>query len=153
MLVVDRQGMLYLDADLVRRPTPQIVSDGVDLCRRFRPDVFGVEANQFQELLGGEFAAELARQKLVGIVPWAIENRVNKQTRIRRLGPYLSNRRIKLKSGSAGARLLVEQLKEFPVADHDDGPDAAEMAIRLAAEWFDRRGRGDGLGDRLRLSV
>ena len=153
MLAVDRQGMLYVDADLVRRPTPQIVADGVDLCRRFRPDVFGIEANQFQELLGGEFAAELARQKLIGIVPWAIENRVNKQTRIRRLGPYLSNRRIKFKSGSPGTRLLVEQLKEFPLADHDDGPDAAEMAIRLAAEWFDRRGRGDGLGDRLRLSV
>jgi predicted phage terminase large subunit-like protein len=153
LLAVDRRGMLYMDADLVRRPTPQIVSDGVDLCRRFRPDVFGIEANQFQELLEGEFAAELARQKLIGIVPWAIENRVNKQTRIRRLGPYLSNRRIRFKTGSAGARLLIEQLKEFPLADHDDGPDAAEMAIRLAADWFDRRGRSDGLGDRLRLSV
>jgi predicted phage terminase large subunit-like protein len=153
LLVVDRLGMLYVDADLVRRPTPQIVADGVEICRRFRPDVFGIEANQFQELLGGEFAAELARQKLIGIVPWAIENRVNKVTRIRRLGPYLAQRRIKFKSGSPGTRLLVEQLKEFPLADHDDGPDAAEMAIRLAAEWFDRRGRGDGLGDRLRLSV
>ena len=109
--------------------------------------IFGVEANQFQELLGAEFAAELARQKLIGIVPWAIENRVNKQTRIRRLGPYLSNRRIKFKSGSPGTRLLVEQLQQFPLGDHDDGPDALEMAIRLAAEWFDRRGRGDGLGD------
>jgi predicted phage terminase large subunit-like protein len=153
MLAVDRLGVLYVDADLVRRPTPQIVSDGVDLCRRFRPEIFGIEANQFQELLGGEFAAELARQKLIGIVPWAVENRVNKETRIRRLGPYLSNRRIKFKSGSPGTRLLVEQLKEFPLADHDDGPDALEMAIRLAAEWFDRRGRGDGLGDRLPISV
>lgn len=153
MLAVDRQGMLYVDADLVRRPTPQIVADGVDLCRRFRPDVFGIEANQFQELLGGEFAVELGRQRVLGIAPWAMENRVNKQTRIRRLGPYLSNRRIRFKSGSAGARLLVEQLKEFPLADHDDGPDAVEMAIRLAAEWFDRRGRTDGLGDRLQLSV
>ncbi len=154
LLAVDRLGMLFVDADLVRRPTPQIVSDGVEICREFRPDVFGIETNQFQELLGSEFAAESGRQKLIGIVPWSIENRVNKQTRIRRLGPYLSNRRIKFKSGSAGTRLLVEQLKEFPLADHDDGPDALEMAIRLAAEWFDRRGRGgDGLGNRLPLSV
>lgn len=156
MLAVDRQGMLLVDADLVRRPTPQIVADGVEICRQFRPDVFGIESNQFQELLGSEFAVELSRQKLIGIVPWSIENRVKKQTRIRRLGPYLSNRRIKFKSGSPGTRLLVEQLKEFPLADHDDGPDALEMAIRLAAEWFDRRGHGhhgDGLGNRLPLSV
>ena len=29
MLGVDRQGMLYVEADLARRPTPQIVADGV----------------------------------------------------------------------------------------------------------------------------
>ena len=153
LLAIDRKGVLYLDAEMARRPTPQIVADGVDLCRRFRPHAFGIEVNQFQELLGGEFAAELGRQGVVGIVPWGIENRVNKQTRIRRLGPYLSQRRLKVKSGTLGGRLLVEQLKEFPVADHDDGPDAAEMAIRLAAEWLDRRGRSDGLGERMLLST
>jgi hypothetical protein len=35
------------------------------------------------------------------------------------------------------------------VGDHDDGPDAAEMAIRLAAELLSRVGVDDGLGDRL----
>ena len=52
VLGVDRQGMLYVEADLARRPTPQIVADGVEWFRRLRPDVFGVEANQFQDLLG-----------------------------------------------------------------------------------------------------
>ncbi len=153
MLAVDRRGLLYLEADLARRPTPQIVSDGVELCRRFKPDVFGIEANQFQELLAGEFAAELARQRVYNVAPWGIENRMNKQTRIRRLGPFLSCKRLKFKSHSPATRLLVEQLKEFPVADHDDGPDAAEMAIRLAAEWLEGRKPSDGLGDRFRLSV
>jgi len=32
---------------------------------------------------------------------------------------------------TAGTRLLVSQLRDFPHADHDDGPDALEMAIRL----------------------
>jgi hypothetical protein len=31
----------------------------------------------------------------------------------------------------------VEQLKDFPNADHDDGPDALEVAIRLAADMLD----------------
>ena len=66
MLGVDRQGMLYVEADLARRPTPQIVADGVELFRRFRPDVFGVEANQFQDLLADEFEAEFRRQGMLG---------------------------------------------------------------------------------------
>ncbi|HEY2149068.1 MAG TPA: hypothetical protein VGH32_14100 [Pirellulales bacterium] len=153
MLAVDRQGLLFLEADMARRPTPRIVADGVDLWRRFKPDVFGVEKNQFQELLAGEFAAEFNRQRLYGVAPWGIENLVNKQTRIRRLGPLLSRRRLRFKSHSPGTRILVEQLKEFPVADHDDGPDAAEMAIRLAGEWLDDRRPADGLGGRFNLSV
>ena len=63
MLAVDRQGRLYVEADLARRPTPQIVADGVELCRRFRPDVFGIEANQFQELLGGRIRRRIGAGK------------------------------------------------------------------------------------------
>jgi hypothetical protein len=149
MLGVDRQGIVYLEADLSRRPTPQIVADGVELCRRFRPDVFGVEANQFQDLLAGEFEGEFRRQGLLGVRPWPLENRVNKLVRIRRLGPYLSSRRLRFKSGSPGTRLLLEQMQQFPLGDHDDGPDAAEMAIRLAADLLEGRRRRDGLGQRL----
>ena len=149
MLGVDRQGVIYLEADLARRATPQIVADGVELYRRFGPDAFGVEANQFQELLGGEFEAEFRRQGMLDARPWMLDNRVNKLVRIRRLGPYLAGRRIKFKSDSPSTRLLVEQLKEFPIADHDDGPDAAEMAIRLAGELLAGVTAADGLGDRL----
>ena len=80
----------YSEADLARRPTPQIVADGVELYRNFRPDVFGVEANQFQELLAGQFEAEFRRQGVLGGRPLPLENRTNKQVRIRRLGPYLA---------------------------------------------------------------
>jgi predicted phage terminase large subunit-like protein len=149
MLGVDRQGMLYLEADLARRPTPQIVADGVELYRRFRPDAFGIEANQFQELLGGQFEAEFRRQGVLVARPLPLENRVNKLVRIRRLGPYLAGRRLRFKSDSPSTRLLVVQLKEFPAGDHDDGPDAAEMAIRLAAGLLQGRTINDGLGSRL----
>jgi hypothetical protein len=46
----------------------------------------------------------------------------------------LSQRRIRFKGDSPGARLLVEQMRDFPNGDHDDGPDALEMAVRLASE-------------------
>ncbi|HUT11866.1 MAG TPA: hypothetical protein VMY42_15300 [Thermoguttaceae bacterium] len=149
MLGVDRQGILYVEADLARRPTPQIVADGVELHRRFCPDALGIEANQFQDLLGGQFEAEFRRQGILAARPCLMDNRTNKQVRIRRLGPYLAGRRLRFKSDSPSTRLLVEQLEEFPVGDHDDGPDALEMAIRLAADLFRSATVRDGLGSRL----
>ena len=151
MLGVDRQGIVYVEADLARRPTPQIVADGVAIYRQFRPDVFGIEANQFQDLLGTEFEAEFRRQGMLGTRPWPLDNRVNKQVRIRRLGPYLAARRLRFNGGSPGTHLLVEQLEEFPVGDHDDGPDALEMALRLAADLLAGRNARDGLGARLQI--
>ncbi|MGD0899223.1 MAG: hypothetical protein ABR915_15410 [Thermoguttaceae bacterium] len=149
MLGADRQGTVYVEANLARRPTPQIVADGVELYRRFRPDVFGVEANQFQDLLAAQFETEFRNQGLLGARPWPLENRTNKQVRIRRLGPYLATHRLRFKARSPGTALLVEQLRQFPIGDHDDGPDALEMALRLAAELLAGRNARDGLGNRL----
>jgi predicted phage terminase large subunit-like protein len=149
MLGIDTMGVIYIEADLARRPTPQMVADGAAWCGRFRPLAFGVEANQYQELLAGEIAAEFARQQLAQIVPAAIHNHVNKQLRIRRLGPYLSQRRLRFLAGSASTRLLVDQLRDFPAGAHDDGPDALEMALRLAEEVWNGRHADDGLGNRL----
>jgi predicted phage terminase large subunit-like protein len=153
LLGVSAEGLLYVEADLARRPTPQIVADGVELCQRFRPDALALESNQFQELLGREFVAEFTRLGLVAIQPWSIDNRTNKLVRLRRLGPHLAQRRIRFKSQSPATRLLVEQLQQFPIADHDDGPDALEMAIRIASELLARPAFDDGLGDRLPLSL
>ncbi|MCI0492746.1 MAG: hypothetical protein L0Z07_07400 [Planctomycetes bacterium] len=148
MLGIDRLGVIYVEADLARRPTPQMVADGATLCRRFAPVAFGVEANQFQELLCGELATEFERHGL-HLVPAAIHNQVNKQVRIRRIGPYLSQRRLRFLRGSTTTRLLVDQLRDFPAGAHDDGPDALEMALRLAEDVWHGRNNDDGLGNRL----
>jgi predicted phage terminase large subunit-like protein len=149
MIGIDGEGRIHIEADMARRPTPQIVLDGAELCRRFQPAAFGVEANQFQELLAGELAAELQRQGMSHVVPCAIHNHVNKLMRIRRLGPYLSQRRLRFYARSAATRQLVDQLRDFPAGAHDDGPDALEMAVRLAEEVWQGKNVGDGLGDRL----
>ncbi len=148
MLGVAGDGTLYVEADLARRPMPNIIADGVELCRRFRPHVLGVETNQFQELLAAGFAQELKRQGLISTVPCSIENTTSKLVRIRRLGPLLAAHRLRFKADSPSTRLLVEQLKDFPLAAHDDGPDALEMALRLAEARLQPR-YDDGLGNRL----
>lgn len=140
MLGVDDSGRLYVEADLERRPTPQMVSDTVRRCREFRPDAFGVEVNQWQQLLAAEFVAEFHRQGLLGVSPSELHNYTQKEMRVRRLGPYLSQRRLRFLRGSMGTELLVEQLRDFPIGSHDDGPDALEMALRLAEELWRREG-------------
>ncbi|MEQ8849082.1 hypothetical protein [Botrimarina sp.] len=139
LLGVDRSGLLHVEADLDRRPVARMVADGVRLCTRFRPHAFGVESNQWQQLLAGEFLAEFQRQGLLGVAPCELTNYKNKPMRVRRLGAYLSQRRFRFRRGSASTVLLVEQLRDFPLAAHDDGPDALEMALRLAEDVWRRR--------------
>lgn len=153
MLGVDEQGLLYVDADLARRATPQMVADAVSRYLEFRPDALGVEANQWQELLATEFHAEFHRLGVLGVAPAEIHNHTSKLVRIRRLGPYLSQRRLRFRRGSPGVELLLNQLRDFPLGAHDDGPDALEMALRLAEEVWQGRRRVDGLGSRLPISM
>jgi site-specific DNA recombinase len=50
---------------------------------------------------------------------------------------------------SPGTQLLLDQLRQFPTAEHDDGPDALEMALRLASEMLASSVPPDNLGSRL----
>jgi predicted phage terminase large subunit-like protein len=146
---VDRRGIVYVEADMDRRPTTRMVADGVALILRFRPQAFGVEANQYQELLCTEFSAELARRKVTHIVPRNITNLTSKVVRIRCLGPLLSQQRLRFLRVSPSTRMLVNQLRDFPNAAHDDGPDALEMAWRLAEDVLIGKFADDGLGNNL----
>lgn len=127
---LDREGMLWVEADLARRPTPRIVEDGIGLHRACKADAFALEINQFQELLGTEF---LRRATELGIhLPlFGLNNTINKNVRIRTLGPYLAQSKMRFKTGSPGTKLLVDQLRDFPVGEHDDGPDGLEMGVRM----------------------
>jgi hypothetical protein len=40
---------------------------------------------------------------------------------------------------SAATKVLVDQLRDFPTGAHDDGPDALEMALRLAEDLLEGR--------------
>jgi predicted phage terminase large subunit-like protein len=133
MLQVGLDNTAYIDADLDVRNVSVIVETALEIARNFRPDGFMVETNQFQELLATELlrrAAELNRFLPV----YNCDNHVPKVVRIRRLTQHLSAGRLKFKAGSRGARRLIEQLRDFPNGDHDDGPDALEMSVRLALQ-------------------
>lgn len=148
VLGVDDRGVMYVAADLAKRPISQMIADGVLLCRRHRASAFGVEANQFQELLAEEFRKECSAQGLRDLRVCSIHNHTNKQMRIRRLGTLLSQRRLRFLRGCSSTELLVDQLRDFPLGAHDDGPDALEMAVRLTT-CLNGNNQSDGLGSRL----
>lgn len=127
-------GKVFVDSDLARRPVDRLVRDVIEFQRRHKAHAIGIEANTFQELIGPEIARVAAESRdMVPLPLYQITNTINKELRIGRLGPYLSRKELMFKN-TASNRLLVQQLKEFPNGDHDDGPDALEMAIRLGME-------------------
>lgn len=139
ILYLARDGTIYVDADLDnRRPSTQIVNDGIALYERHRPDAIAIEINQFQEVLASNMLGEARKHTPPLILPvFGWDNRINKEVRIRRLAPLLAgvDGRVRFKANSRGAALLVQQLRDFrapphPAGYHDDGPDAMELGIR-----------------------
>ena len=134
LVTLDTNGLYYVDADLARRNVSEIISQGVELYEKCRPDEFAVETNQFQDLLYRDFFDEFEARRIYDRCMTPLDNRINKVVRIRRLGPLLSGKRMRFRNNSPSVKLLVDQLKMFPVGDHDDGPDALEMSVRLIQE-------------------
>ena len=132
-------GHVWIDADLQRRPTPRIVEDGLAHHLAFKASAFCVEINQFQELLAHDFG-RLARERGIVLPLYGVTNTEAKVVRIRRLGPYLARGELHFRRGSPGASLLVDQLASFPEGDHDDGPDALEVSLRMLGHLVGQRG-------------
>jgi len=130
MLGVTPDGVLWVDADLdnIRGPRETVLRGG-DLYRDFKPDLFGCETNAGQELYRPLFS-ELCGPELA---PLAVENKIKKELRIGRLDEWISRRLVRYRR-TRGVELLISQLREFPQAAHDDGPDAFEMAVRLLCD-------------------
>jgi predicted phage terminase large subunit-like protein len=134
----DHNQVLYCEADLRRCSSEVIVDESVEYVKEFKPEGFAIEVNQFQELFVAPIQ-EAARLANVMMPIYGLNNMVKKEVRIRRLGPYLSQRLLRFKSRSPGTALLVQQLRDFPNGDHEDGPDSLEMALRLMIELWNAK--------------
>lgn len=128
------ERLLWVDAVIERLPMQRITSRLVTFCDEHHPDALAIEAEQFQEFLCHDLERATSGRFALNWKPSPIvSGGIKKEVRIRRLSPYIVDRKIRVKD-TPGGRLLVEQLMDFPTGKHDDGPDALEMAIRLAGE-------------------
>ncbi len=107
---------------------------------------------QFQAFLYTELIKRAALQG-VAFPGVPITQSTDKAMRIISLQPHFKNGLIRLHRSQS---VLVEQLKFWPEADHDDGPDALEMLQNLATQFggeFKYTGAGSMRGFRNRQAV
>jgi predicted phage terminase large subunit-like protein len=116
-------------ADIKKRLPDKIISDIITLQKRWNCVLWVVETVQFQEFLRTELIKRGAAEG-VPIPARAIQPSTDKLLRIESLQPHMVNGLILLHASQV---TLIEQLRHFPKADHDDGPDALHM-LWMAAQ-------------------
>ena len=122
-------GRLYVLETVVKRMLPDVLIEYViALQKKYGCLKWAVETVQFQAFLKSELVTRGTRAGVpipaVGVKPIA-----NKQLRIETLQPHFANGLIWLRAEQS---LLIQQLRHFPKADHDDAPDALQMVWALA---------------------
>ena len=131
------QGVLSVVEAKIRKRTPdRIIIDIIELQREYHCMMWAVEAVQFQAFLHSELLKRSAKAG-VPVPALAVKPHVDKLLRIEGIQPFVASGQILL---HPSLTTLVEQLRHFPKADHDDGPDALEMLWQLAT----RGGRAFG---------
>ena len=128
-------GIGYVwDADLRRRHPDAILSDILEKERLLRREtgrgytLFGAETNQFQWFFKEQLVKESARQGLY--LPIAgVRSTEDKRLRVESLQPDVKNGYLLFRRDQT---LRLQQLSQFPLGAHDDGPDALEGVRTLA---------------------
>jgi phage terminase large subunit-like protein len=122
----------YVEVQLKKQPVNMMLADLIKLRKINQPEYVGFEINGFQELAASQLEVE---DPFCPIFP--IENRVNKQTRISRLGIWLQRGFFLFKIGCRDTQKLISQLIDHPHAAHDDGSDGLEGCLRVLSNVVD----------------
>jgi predicted phage terminase large subunit-like protein len=130
-----------VEASIRKRLPTIIINDVINLQEQYRCRAWGVETVQFQEFFASQMVVESAKRKIpVPVV--GIKTSTDKELRIETIEPHVTNGLIRLHPRLV---TLLEQLRHWPAADHDDGPDALEMLWSLVQSRTRRMGGFRGL--------
>ena len=143
-----------VEASICKRLPDKIIEDVIAFQARYNCLVWVVEAVQFQEFFRTEMVKRSA-QKGIPVPARAVIPNADKDLRIESLQPHVANRLIRFNKDH---KTLLDQLRHWPKADHDDGPDALHMlwmaavagGAFIAPRTSGRKRAGAGLSDFLR---
>jgi predicted phage terminase large subunit-like protein len=112
-----------VEALIAKRLPDRIIEDIISLQAEYRCALWLIEAVQFQAFLYSELVKRSA-QRGIPVPGRAVTPIADKVLRIEALQPHMANGLIRLHPSQS---TLIDQLRHFPKADHDDGPDALAM--------------------------
>lgn len=128
---VDTEGYVdVLEADIRKRPPDAIMEDLFALHKKYCFTLAGIEEIQFQELFKDLVIKESAKRGFYLPVE-GIRPNSDKILRISKMQPHIKNGIIRFRRDQTQ---LIDQLRYFPKADYDDGPDALEMVFTLITQ-------------------
>jgi len=134
LFVDPTKGSYVVEADMRKLTPTETVDAIIEKHRRWRYALFGLETNHFQSMLADLLRTNSARAGL-DVPVHQIQNTCAKEDRIRMLEPSITDGTIELDSRHTA---LINQLRQFPKAAHDDGPDALNMACQTVVAHIQR---------------
>lgn len=120
-----------VEADIGRRVPDLIIDRVIELQAQYGCLAWAVEAVQFQAFMVDELIKRSAK-RLVPVPAVPVVPNTDKALRIMSVQPHVTNGLIRLHRSQT---TLIEQLKFWPEAAHDDGPDALEMLWSIARQY------------------
>lgn len=130
---LNRETMVLdvVEAEIARRVPDLIIMRAIELQREYNCLAWQVETVAFQEFLHTEL---IKRAALAGIAFPGVPGPMGrvKDLAILSLQPYTNNGQIRLHRSQT---TLIEHVKFWPEADHDEGPDTLEMLWNIARQF------------------
>jgi len=127
-----RTGILYvLDTYVEKVPMHEALEVAFKKIKKLKYKTFGVETVQAQYEMYRQLQAKLTLAGIYTTRLRPINPHTKKEERIESLEPLIESGAIRFKRNQ---RLLIEQLTQYPNADHDDAPDALAAAVDLAGK-------------------
>ncbi|MCX5698978.1 MAG: phage terminase large subunit [Candidatus Omnitrophica bacterium] len=127
----NRTKLIYvLVSDIRRRSVSQTIDDIVTYAKRFTFKAFGVESNNFQQVMVDQLKERCKVESVILNIK-EIKNTSHKKERI------ISMQSITRTGGlrfNRNHRLLIDQLCAFPMGAFDDGPDSLHISLQLCGE-------------------
>ncbi|WP_457571298.1 phage terminase large subunit [Desulfovulcanus sp.] len=122
-------GKIYVvEADIGKYPPNKTIEKIIYLQNKYHCLRWAIESQLFQEFFR-QILVEKSTKARVPVPAIPLTNNMAKEIRIESLGPHVENSVILFNPAHT---TLIDQLTFYPLADHDDGPDALEMAFRIA---------------------